>query len=161
WTSSSTPTALLTNASAGNHDFLGAAVALSGDGTTAFVGDSAVDGYTGAVDVFHVASEALWLSSSSPTAVLTNGAAAAKDFLGEPLAVSTDGKTVVAGAFGAEGKKGAAYVFRASGEDAWTSTSTPTAELTDSAGVRQNVPVIQTVRGDFRGVAASVAIAAD
>jgi hypothetical protein len=161
WTSSSTPTAILTNASAGENDALGAAVALSGDGTTAFLGDSAAGGEAGAVDVFHVASEALWLSSSSPTAILTNGAGAHKDWLGEPLAVSADGKTVVAGATGAEEEKGAAYVFRASAEDAWASTSTPTAELTDSAGARQNVPVLLGVRGDSKGYGESVATTAD
>jgi len=146
WTSSTTPTAVLTNAGPGDHDSLGGAVGLSGDGTTAFVGESGVN-RKGAVDVFHVAGEALWLSSSTPAAILTNGAGATNDYFGETLAASTDGKTVVVGAFGAERQKGA--------------TSTPAAELTDSAGVRQNVPVIQTVRGDFRSVSASVAIAAD
>jgi hypothetical protein len=160
WTSSSTPTAILTNASDGDHEFLGGAVALSGDGTTAFLGDSAVNGYTGAVDVFHVAGEALWLSSSTPAAILTNGAGATEDYLGDLLAASTDGKTVVAEASGAHQARGAAYVFRASGEDAWASTSTPTAELSDSARAHDDVPVTQYVRGDSN-IGDPVAIAAD
>jgi hypothetical protein len=160
WTSSSTPTAVLTDASDGDHEFLGGAVALSGDGTTAFLGDSAVNGYTGAVDVFHVAGEALWLSSSTPAATLTNGAGATEDYFGDLLAVSADGKTVVAEASGARQKRGAAYVFRASGEDAWASTSTPTAELSDSSRAHDDVPVTQYVRGDSN-VGDPVAIAAD
>ena len=148
WTSSSTPTAILTNSSPGDHEFLGAAVALSGDGTTAFVGDSAVNESAGAVDVFHVAGEDLWVSSSTPAATLTNGAGATNDYLGGPLAASTDGKTVVAGASGAHSERGADYVFRASGEDAWASSAAPTAELSDSARAHDDVPVIQYVRGD-------------
>ena len=160
WTSSSTPTAILTDASDGDHEFLGGAVALSGDGTTAFLGDSAVNGNTGAVDVFHVAGEALWLSSSTPAATLTNGAGATEDYLGELLAASTDGKTVVAEASGAHQERGAAYVFRASGEDAWASSATPTAELSDSARAHDDVPVTQYVRGDSN-TGYPMAIAAD
>lgn len=160
WTSSSTPTAILTNSSDGDHEFLGSAVALSGDGTTAFLGDSAVNGNTGAVDVFHVADEALWLSSSTPAAILTNGAGATKDYLGDLLAVSTDGKTVVAEASGAHQERGADYVFRASAEDAWASSANPTAELSDSARAHHDVPVTQYVRGDSNG-GYPVAIAAD
>lgn len=138
WTSSSAPTAILSNASGGSTDLLGWGVALSGNGTTAFVGAPGVNGYTGAVDVFHVADAASWTSSSTPAAILTNGDGAEKSWLGDSLAVSADGMTVVAGADGVKHWTGAAYVFRASGEDAWTSSAAPTAELSDSSGARND-----------------------
>jgi hypothetical protein len=130
WTPSSTPTAILSNASGASYDRLGFGAALSGDGTTAFLGAFGVNGYRGAVDVFHVLNANLWISSSAPAAILTNGGAAKNSYLGTALAASADGTTVVAGA---DGGAGAADVFRASAEDAWTSSSTPTAALTDSS----------------------------
>ncbi len=138
WTSSSTPTAILSNAGGVANDILGWGVALSGDGTTAFLGAPGVKGYTGAVDVFHVADAASWASTSTPAAILTNGGGAKNNFLGGVLAVSADGMTVVAAASGVNYSTGAAYVFRASGEDAWTSGAAPTAALTDSSGKRHD-----------------------
>jgi hypothetical protein len=148
WTSSTTPTAILSNANGAPVDLLGYGLALSDDGTTAFVGAPGVKGFTGAVDVFHVANAALWLSSSTPTAILTNGGGAKGDFLGTTFAVSTDGKTVVTGASGVNHNTGAVYVFRASGEDAWTSTAAPTAKLNASAGTRGD-------NAAFRGLVSS------
>jgi hypothetical protein len=149
WLSSSTPTAILTNASGAANDFLGAALAFSSDGTTAFLGAPGVNAQKGAVDVFHVAAEPLWAATSTPTAILTNGTAAKGDFLGESLAVSGDGKTVVAGASYVMRRTGAAYVFHASGEDTWASSATPAAALSDSAGAHKD------------GLGISVATAAD
>jgi len=139
WTSSSTPTAILSKASGVAHDRLGWGVALSGDGTTAFLGAPGVKGNTGAVDVFHVADAASWASSSTPVAILTKGGGAKNSYLGDSLAVSADGTTVVAGADGVNHFTGAAYLFRASGEDAWTSSAAPTAALTDSSGARNDL----------------------
>ncbi len=134
WTSSSKPTAILTNGSGVAHDYLGAALAFSGDGTTAFLGAPGVDGYSGAVDVFHVAAEPLWVSSSTPGAILTNGGVSTKALLGFSLAVSSDGATVAAGAPNVNRSTGATDLFHASDEAAWTSSATPTAALTDSTG---------------------------
>lgn len=132
WMTSSAPTAILTNASGVAHDYLGAGLALSGDATTAFLGAPGANGYKGAVDVYHVANANLWLTTSTPTAILTNGAAGKNSYLGAPLEVSNDGATLVAAASGVNRLTGAAYVFHASGEGAWASSSTPTASLTDS-----------------------------
>jgi hypothetical protein len=133
WTSSSSP-ATLSNASGVANDFLGFGLALSADGTTAFLGAFGVDGDRGAVDVFHVADASTWATTSTPAAILTNGGGAAKSFLGDPVTVSADGTTVVATASGVHKSAGAAYVFHASGEGAWTSSAAPTAALTDSHG---------------------------
>ena len=149
WATSSAPTAILTNASGVAQDLLGVGLALSGDGTTAFVGAPGVQGYRGEVDVFHAAAAPLWVSSSTPAAILTNGVAAKYAFLGALLAVSADGTTVAAGAPGVKRSAGAAYVFHASAEGAWASSATPTAALTDSAGARNDE------------LGASLAIAAD
>jgi hypothetical protein len=138
WITSSTPTAILSNSSGVAHDYLGTALALSGDGTTAFLAAPGVNGYRGAVDVFHVANENLWMSSSTPAAILTDGKAAKYEDFGGDIAVSSDGTTAVAGALGTKQSAGAAFVFRASGEDAWASSSAPTAVLTDSAGARND-----------------------
>jgi hypothetical protein len=55
--------------------------------------------------------------------------------LGGELAVSTDGTTLlVAAPFAGGTQRGAAYVFRASNENAWASSSAPAATLTASGG---------------------------
>ena len=124
WSSSETPTAALTNHASGAISE-GWAVALSADGTTAFVADYRAKGWK--VDVFHASAEDAWASSSTPTATLTVSSLIA---LGS-LAVSADGTTLVVGAPLAGGQKGKAYLFRASSESAWASTSTPTATLSN------------------------------
>jgi hypothetical protein len=139
WASSSTPTAILSNASGVFLDRLGWGVALSDDGTTAFLGALGVNGYRGAVDVFHVADAAGWASTSTPAAILTKGGAAKYSYVGDTLALSADGTTVVTGADGVNHSTGAVYVFRASAEDAWTSSATPTAALTDSSGASNDL----------------------
>ncbi len=150
WTSSSAPTAVLSNASGVAHDWLGYALGLSADGTTAFLGVPHVHKNRGAVDVFHVADAGAWASSSTPAAILTNGGGAANDYLGDDaLAVSPDGATVVVGDSSVHRSTGAAYVYHVSGEGAWTSSSAPTAALTDSHGRRNDL------------LGASVATAAD
>jgi hypothetical protein len=141
WATSSTPTAILSDGSGAKYDYLGGTLALSGDGTTAFLAAHGVNGYRGAVDVFHVADAASWASNSTPTATLTNGGGAANDALGSGLTASADGTTVMAGALGVGKHTGATYVFHASAEDAWTSTASPNATLTNAAGGH----------GDYRG----------
>ena len=133
WSSSSTPTATLTNNDGSAGDGLGTAVALSGDGNTALVGASGVDSLTGAAYMFHVASETSWSSSSTPTATLSNGDGSAGDQLGTAVALSRDGATAVVGASTLTGSNGAGYIFEAPSEASWGSSSTPTATLTNAA----------------------------
>jgi hypothetical protein len=134
WTSSSTPTAILTDASSGQDDGLGASVALSADGTVALLGAPGAASKQGAADVFHSSGEAAWATTTTPTATLSNGGGSGGDEFGVNLAVSTDGTTALVFAPGAGKSRGAAYVFRASGEGAWADTALPNATLTNSAG---------------------------
>ena len=150
WSTTSTPTAILTNGNGTANDALGFSVALSADGTTAAVG---ADGGNGAgaqyVLVFHASSEGSWTTTSAPAATLSNSSAGASDDFGFSVALSADGTTALVGATGANGAIGAAYVFHASSESSWSTTSTPNATLTNSAGAG----------GDFFGN--SVALSSD
>ena len=134
WASSSTPTATLTNGSGSSEDSLGYSVAISSDGTTALIGADGVNGYTGAAYVFHTSAESSWASRSTPTATLTNGSGSQYDYLGHSVAISSDGTTALIGADGVNSSTGAAYVFHASAEGSWASSSTPTATLTNGSG---------------------------
>lgn len=127
WTSSSTPTAILSDANGSSSDSRGNDLALSADGTLAFVSAPGAD----AMDIFHVAGEAAWASTSTPTAILTDDAVSwSAGHYVVPVALSSDGRTALVFAPGVNSQRGAAYVFRASSEDAWASSSTPTATLT-------------------------------
>jgi PASTA domain-containing protein len=124
WTGAVTPTARLTNAAepAG----FGSGVALSADGRTALIGDLA------GADVFRVASAAAWRTSSQPTATLVADPIGAQaGGLSIAVALSADGRTALIGATNLSTLVGAAYIFRATAADAWVSSATPDAVLTD------------------------------
>ena len=131
WSSSDAPKAVLMNKPGRTSEQLfGRAVALSADGTTAFVGAPLIGaGAEGAIYVFHVASASAWKSSSKPTATIK----VKRDHIGDALGLSADGMTLIAGAPWYNGP-GGAYIFRASSERAWKSTSTPTAALSERRG---------------------------
>ncbi|HUZ15278.1 MAG TPA: PASTA domain-containing protein [Gaiellaceae bacterium] len=135
WASSTTPTAILSDSNSSNGDFLGGFLALSPDGTLAVLGTYAGTPQAGYADIFHSSGEAAWASTSTPTATLLPpaGGSSGSDF-GSRVAVSSDGMTVLVTAPGVSKGRGAAYIFRASGEGAWASSSTPTATLTNSGG---------------------------
>ncbi len=134
WVSTSTPTAALSNALESQADGgVGFAVAISGDGTTALVGDSEnPDG--GGAYLYHVSAEDAWTPSSTPAAILTDAGTGSNAGLGRALALSGDGTLALLGAPGVGSNTGEAFVFRASGEAAWASTSTPNAHLTNAGG---------------------------
>ena len=134
WSSSSTPTATLTNSSGVSHDWLGYSVALSSDGTTALAGAPGLNGGQGGAYLFHASAEGSWSSSPTPTATLTNSSGGSEDALGVAVALSADGTTALLGAPHGSNRKGAAYLFHASAEGSWSSSSTPTATLTNSSG---------------------------
>ena len=124
WASPVTPTAKLTNAA--DPTGFGSGVALSSDGTTALAGD------LGGADVFHVATAASWRDSSRPTATLVADPVGAEaGGLSIAVALSADGTTALIGATSLGTFFGAAYVFRAAAADAWVSSTTPDAVLTD------------------------------
>ncbi len=133
WSSSSIPTATLTSAHSTATAYFGAAVALSADGTTAFVGAPLNGGIlfgAGAIYVFHVSAEDEWADSSTPTAALS---ASHSVLLGAGLAVSADGTTLVAGAPLYSGGAGGAYVYHAASEALWASSETPIATLSNAS----------------------------
>jgi hypothetical protein len=133
WASTSSPTATLTHTGGGEEE-LGGAVALSADGTTALVAAFGA----GAAYIFHTAAEGGWTSASSPGAVLTDGGTSTSNGLGWSVALSADGTTALTGSwFVDNGTGGAAYIFQASAETAWTSTATPAATLTNAAGKKE------------------------
>ncbi|MEO1479849.1 MAG: hypothetical protein AAFV01_14855, partial [Bacteroidota bacterium] len=104
-------------------DYFGAAVALTRDGTLAFVTSRSFT--NPAVHVFERAGDAWTLLTSILPATATP-----QDQFGNALAVSADGSVVLVGAFlsdAAVSNAGAAYVFTRSG-DTWTES----AELTAS-----------------------------
>ena len=144
WASSSAPAATLTSGGAAWSDF-GQSIALSADGTTALisaVGLQFFNNYTNAAYIFHTASESSWASSSTPTASITNpGGAGVDNNFGYSVALSADGTTAFIGATGANTGAGAAYIFQASSEAAWSTTSTPAATLTDAAAADPSVGV--------------------
>lgn len=144
WASTSTPTAVLSNSSGWEGDAFGFTVAVSGDGTTAVVNAPGRNKLRGAADVFQAApSQTSWTSTSTPTATLTNGAGLKFDELGFGLGVSQDGSTVVVGAPAVRYGTGAADVFHATEGNAWATTSTPAAILTNSALDSCVVPVLR------------------
>jgi hypothetical protein len=141
WSSRSTPAATLKAPSA--RGIFGYEVVLSADGTTAFIGAPGANLSAGAVDVFHVSSEGSWASTSTPTATLT---VAGASYLGTAASISTDGTTLAVGEPNQGSGAGAGYVFHASAEDAWTSTSTPTATLSNGSDI--NIAANVAISGD-------------
>jgi hypothetical protein len=86
------------------------------------------------VDVFHSSGEAAWTSTSTPIATLTKLGGSDPAVFGIRVALSSDGTTALVGALDPDhSPRGAAYIFRASGEGAWASSSAPTATLTNSS----------------------------
>jgi hypothetical protein len=108
-------------------DTFGTAVALSADGATAAVGAPTHGGSAaGWVYIFD-----LQRSGWTQAAELTSSDGVANDSLGNSIAISPDGRTVVAGADGRNSAVGAAYLFTL-GRSGWSQA----AELdpTDSTG---------------------------
>jgi hypothetical protein len=134
WTTTSTPTATLTNGMSAPGDSLGYSVAFSQDGKTALVGALDADNDVGTAYVFHVAAEGSWATSAAPVATLYSSASRTSDEFGYSVALSADGTTAVVGAIGVNGSAGAAYVFHASSEASWVTTSAPVATLSNSSG---------------------------
>jgi hypothetical protein len=137
WSSSSTLTATLTDGSDSVDQVLaGSSVALSSDGTTALIGAPGADWGLGAAYVFHVSSQDAWASSSTPTATLKQSVyGSTSDNFGSSVALSSGGLTALIGADGVNSFAGGAYVFQATTEDEWETTSTPAATLTNSSGL--------------------------
>ena len=150
WTTSSSPKARLTASDPHGGDLLGIAVSISGDGKTIVAGASTnpitVPGNLagpGAAYVF-VKSGTDWATTNMQDAKLTVIGGQHDDRLGQAVAVSTDGGTIVVGApnqpFTAAnnppGGPGAAYVFVRPGSG-WAGAQTETSILAPFDGSDQ------------------------
>jgi len=129
------PTRLSAQIMAGDRaagDNFGFAVALSADGRTALVGLRGRGSYSGTVSVLTKVNGG-W----NETNRLTPHIASAGDFFGYSVALSADGNTAIVGAYSANKRAGAAYIFsQVSG--AWLQTAAlaaPDGKGGDSFGI--------------------------
>jgi trimeric autotransporter adhesin len=137
WASSSTPTAEIDGNSTISEIDFGLSTAISG--STIVVGLQNGAGLAGEVQEFTEPGDGTWASTSIPTATLTAADGASGDKLGLYVAVS--GSTIVASApyhsVNGDAGQGAVYVYTEP-STGWQTTSTPTAELTDSISAVNN-----------------------
>jgi hypothetical protein len=128
WADTGTATATLPELEAQGGYAYGGVVALSGDGSTALIGDEAANGDEGDVTIYSGSG-----SSWGYVTTLTSPANVEYAFFSSGLALSDDGSTALIGAeglSGANGSVGTAYIYaRTSG-----SWSTAPVTLTDSSG---------------------------
>jgi hypothetical protein len=108
-----------------SNDEFGFSLSISGDANTIIAG--APNGSS----VYVFVKPARGWRDTPPTARLT--VAGGQFDLGDSVAISSDGTTIVAGAYGGGVGFGAAYVFVEPG-GGWVSTTEPTAALTPSSG---------------------------
>jgi len=130
WTTTGTPTAILTASTGASGNLLGYSVAISSDGSVIAAGAYNYLSTKGKVSVF--VKSGAWTTTSNETAILTASDGASGDSLGYSVAISSDGSVIAAGADGYSSSKGKVYVFVKSG--AWTTTTQETAILTASNG---------------------------
>ena len=147
-----TQTAKLTASDGAAYDGLGNSVAVGADGATVVAGayGATVGGNSAQGAVYVFAQPASGWANGIQTAKLTASNGAAGDYLGDSVAVSPDGATVVAGAYGASEPvgsnrdQGAVYVFKQSASG-WANGK-QTAKLTAS----------DSAAGDYSGYSVAV-----
>lgn len=134
WSTTSTPTAVLTASDGASGDQLGTAVAIDGNTIVASANGKTVNGHDaqGAVYVFTKPPRG-WATTSTYAAELTASAGLADDNLGSYGALAISGDTVVAGSYNSTGPHGAAYLWVEPGSG-WATTSSPNATLTVPSG---------------------------
>jgi hypothetical protein len=107
-------------------DYFGSSVALSSDGTTAIIGASYNDpsgvSNAGAAYIFKTSNGTTW----TQIAKLTASDAAASDYFGSSVALSSDGSTAIVGAY-YKSTVGASYIFKTSNGTTWTQIAKITA----------------------------------
>jgi hypothetical protein len=108
---------------AGSSDYFGMNVSISGDGNTAIIGayydDDNAQSNSGSVYIF-VRSDGTWTQQQKLTAGTD---AANSDYFGRNVSISSDGNTVIVGAYydddNGQGNSGSAYIFVRS-DGTWT-----------------------------------------
>ena len=93
-----------------NSSYMGASVALSGDGNTALVGAPLTNGFIGAAYVF-VRAGGVWTRQAE----LAGSGAQGQSYQGYAVALSADGNTALIGGSYDNSEQGAAWVFARSG----------------------------------------------
>jgi hypothetical protein len=134
WTSSTAPDATLTQTSPGPEDFVGSHLVISSDGATILSGaaNRDVGGHSAAGAVYVWARDSTDWMTTTQTATLTASTPHANAGLGDSVALSSDGNTLVAAAGGGTG---GAYVFKRP-DGGWSGSSEhESAILTPSDGV--------------------------
>ncbi|WP_052567165.1 InlB B-repeat-containing protein [Candidatus Magnetobacterium casense] len=160
WTNG-TQTAKLTASDGANNDFLGNSVSVSSDGSTIVAGAYQADpggSNRGAAYVF-VKPGGGW-ANGTETAKLTASDGADSDNLGYSVSVSSDGSTVVAGAYKAAAggtQRGAVYTWTAPTPTP-TPTSTPTPTPPPDPGTYYTVTITKTGTGSGNVTGAPVPI---
>lgn len=96
---------------ANTNDTFGIAVALSGD--IMVIGANESNGLKGSAYIYNKDASGMWVMEQQITAA--DGAS--EDFFG--TSVSIDGETVVVGAYGNQGLKGATYIFKKDDTETW------------------------------------------
>jgi hypothetical protein len=130
-----TQTAKLLSTGAGTGDLFGTSVSVNANGNTVVVGAPNSSSAKGQAYVF-VKPGGGWVDMSQ-NAKLNASSGAVNDWLGTSVSISGDGKTIVAGAYGADvsahADQGAAYSF-AMPAAGWSGNLTETGKLTASDG---------------------------
>jgi hypothetical protein len=123
--------AILANQAATGPEFLGESVAISADGSTLVIGAPfAVGSQRGAVYVF-LRPASGWMSTATVSAVLRASDSAPLDKLGTSVAVSANGRVIIAGAPGTE-EQGGVYLWERPSAG-WSGTLTETVKLVPSS----------------------------
>lgn len=152
WPATISQTAKLTASDGVADDQLGSSIALSGDGGTVAAGAVGDDTSRGAAYVY-VRPGAAWPATATQIAKLTASDGVQVNYLGNSIAVSTDGGTIAAGAHGADVYRGAVYVFIRPG-GVWPTTATQTAKLTANDGAaNDSLGISVAVSGDGSTIA--------
>lgn len=138
WTWPSSPTATFTDPGAGSGDQFGQAVAIAADGHSFVAGAPGESSGAGAAFLY-ANSGGGW--SNTPSATF---AGSSSDNLGDAVAISADGQTVVAGAPTTSSSAGEAALYTYSGS-AWPST--PTAVFTGSGAEKLGSAVAVSADG--------------
>jgi hypothetical protein len=126
WATTSTPMAKLTDPASLPNEWtgFGSSVAMSGDGTTALVGQSASE--AGPAALYHVSIDTTWATTSTPTAQL-----GPSDSTTTSVALSSDGTTAFVGDTSSGDSAGSEGVYHVASESSWLSSSSPIATLTE------------------------------
>jgi hypothetical protein len=138
WADMTSPTARLTDSSAGALDHLGQSVGISGNTVVA-------GAHGNGKAIVWVAPDGGWADTSTPTATLTDSAISGNTGFGSAVAI--DGTTVVVGDPANSGAGGGAFVYEMPG-GGWASSDTPTAVLGNTSGDVDSEGASVAISGD-------------